>query len=87
MASIEHAGTVQGEITIDTAQRSFTVTQRLNRFALQPDTVVIPFDTVKMLAAQAILIDAGQMAVGPVVGKGKEADDAGAALSSVSRVN
>lgn len=80
----------QGEITIDPTKRLVIIEQRTNRFALKPDTVTVPFDFLKVLAAQVTLVDAGMIQVGPassVVGQGEgNTADAGAARSPL-RVN
>jgi hypothetical protein len=89
MSKIESANTdqIQGEITIDAQKRVVTIAQKANRFALKPDTVVVQFDTLKMLGAQAVLIDAGMIQVGPpgVVGQGQGTEATpGAAVLAVT---
>lgn len=62
------AGRLRGEITIDQARRVMIVKQWQTEFDMEPQVVVISFDSVKVLAGQAILLDAGMMKAGPVEG-------------------
>ena len=57
-----------GTITIDQPSRTIIVQQMANQFSLKPDTVKLPFDTLKLLAAQVTLLDAGVMQVVPAGG-------------------
>lgn len=59
----------RSEVTIDTARKMIVVQQWPSRLDIVPQTVAIPFETMKMLAAQAILVDAGMMQVGPPAGE------------------
>jgi hypothetical protein len=77
---------IDTQLGIDPQAKLITVQQRNDRFAIKPDTVQLPFDVIKVLAAQVTLIEAGMMAVAPsgVVGEGQgNTADAGAARSSM----
>jgi hypothetical protein len=56
---IERPGQVEGTITVDMPTRTVVIEQRQTAFSITPDTVRMPFDTVKVLAAQIILAEAG----------------------------
>lgn len=67
--------------------RVFMVSQVRNRFDIAPNVVKIPFDAVKLMAAQATLADAGMLALtspgAGVAGNGEgKGTDAGAARPS-----
>lgn len=59
---------IETTVNLDAEKREVQITQRADRFAIKPDTVRFPFDALKVLAAQATLIDAGMLKVGPVGG-------------------
>lgn len=83
-----NAQAIDTALNIDTNQKLIVVEQRNDRFALKPDTVRLPFDAVKVLAAQITLIEAGMMSVGPgVAGQGEGSTQDASAARPAIRVN
>lgn len=65
------ANAIDTTVHIDAPKRVITIDQKNDRFALRPDRVTMPFDALKVLAAQCTLIDAGMLQVGSVPGQGE----------------
>lgn len=53
----------EGNITVDQASKTVTVEQR-QKLAIHADKVVLPFDVIKTLAANIILMELGALPQG-----------------------
>lgn len=95
MATVDattHPNAVDTQVNVDPNARVVVIDQRNDRFALKPDRVTLPFDFLKVLVANILLVEAGQVPQvgGPpgVVGKGGEQPAGGEArpvLASIGR--
>lgn len=72
---------IETTVNINVPQRVVEITQRNDRFALKPDKVTFPFDGLKILAAQVVLIDAGMMQVAPAGTGGEGTKSSGASAT------
>lgn len=61
---------VRTEVTVDPVGRVLKVQQWPSPLMLEPQTVLIPFDEIITLAAQAVLVDAGVLKVGVATPEG-----------------
>jgi len=77
MATVDkatHPNAVDTQVNVDPNARMVVIDQRNDRFALRADRVQLPFDFLKVLVANILLLEAGQapQVGGPpgVVGQG-----------------
>lgn len=96
MATVDattHPNAVDTQVNVDPNARVVVIDQRNDRFALKADRVTLPFDFLKVLVANILLVEAGQVPQvgGPpgVVGQGGAIQPAGGearpVLASIGR--